>query len=83
MAKDTVPRYLNQMAVTIGYFVKTAAVNICPMMGTEARFFLRNLILQTQETVKRPSMAPAQPVLSEVSLKYPKYLSRYAIIGTQ
>ena len=65
MVKDTVPNSLSQLAITIGYFVKTAAVNICLTMGIKVQwvfFIYINLTLQIQETVKRQSMPLAQPV---------------------
>lgn len=39
MVKDTVPNSLSQLAITIGYFVKTAAVNICLTMGIKVQCF--------------------------------------------
>lgn len=41
MVKDAIPSSLNQLAITIGYFVKTTAVNICPTMGIEAIIFFK------------------------------------------
>lgn len=61
MVKDPVLSSLHLLAITIGYFEKTAAVNMCLTMGIGALFFL-SLKLQTQETVKRQCMPLAQPV---------------------